>query len=57
MKIGTFLLATLLAAVPAFAFAMGGGCKWGHHSEQATSCADGMTYDDSTGTCVSVATG
>ncbi len=56
MKIRTALVAAILAAAPTLALA-GGGCNWGSHSEQAMSCADGLTWDEKTGTCVEIVSG
>ena len=50
MTIKTALVAAVLALSPSLAMAM--GCQWGDHSEQAMSCAEGMTWDAATETCV-----
>jgi len=46
----TFVLATVLVAVPSLSFAM--GCSGFDHSKQAQSCVAGATWDAATGACV-----
>lgn len=47
--IKTFVSAVVLLALPSLALA--GGCAGGH-SKQVISCASGLVYDATTGTCV-----
>ena len=49
MKIAKLLTAAFLAFMPATAFAM---CSDGH--EQASSCAQGYSWDDETKACVEI---
>ncbi len=52
IKIATIALALTLA--PTLSFAM--GCNYGKHTQQVQSCAQGSTYDTTTGTCVPATT-
>jgi len=49
----TLAAALVLATLPTFGFAM---CQWGEHETTAASCAEGMVWDATTGTCVTAAT-
>lgn len=52
--IKTTLAALALATVPTLSFAM---CSWdAHKSETAASCAEGMVWDATSGTCVTAST-
>ena len=51
MKLKLALSALALTLVPALSMA----CPM--HEKQAMSCADGMTYDTASGTCISQVTG
>ncbi|MEL6167754.1 MAG: adenylosuccinate lyase [Pseudomonadota bacterium] len=56
MTIKTLLAAAVLVAAPTLSMAM--GCNYGSHSTTTTaqiSCAEGAVYDETTGTCVPVA--
>jgi hypothetical protein len=53
MRIKTLLAAFVLTAVPGFAYAE---CSWGRAHEVTMSCADGMTWDAASQTCVVTAT-
>ena len=50
MKFKITLAAAVLAFAPTFALAQ--GCNSEHGAEQAMSCAEGLIWDDATGTCV-----
>ena len=50
MPLKITLAAVVLAALPSLSMAE--GCKWGHDSQEAMSCAEGKSWDEATGTCV-----
>lgn len=56
MRLKVTIAALVLAAAPSLSFAA--GCSWGHErpASTASTCADGQTYDPTTGTCVTQAT-
>lgn len=54
MKLRMLFAATALAFAPGLAIAQ--GCGW-HSDKTAMSCAEGMTLDPETNTCVKVVTG
>jgi len=56
MKIRTTIAAVILTMSPALAFAM--GCQGTAHLDQqaSMSCAEGMTFDVDTNTCVAETT-
>ena len=53
MSVRSILAAAILALAPTFALAQ--ACD--HGTEQAMSCADGMVWDSTTGSCVSQVSG
>jgi len=51
MRIKTVLAAAILTMTPAFAMAE--GCSFGFHGQEASmSCAEGTSWDATSGTCV-----
>ena len=55
MRIKTVLAAAILTMTPALAMAQ--GCSFGSHGQEASmSCAEGTTWDATSGTCVPTAT-
>lgn len=50
----TLLTALTLTLLPGFAFAM--GCSSFGHTTASMSCAEGMTFDAETETCVPIST-
>lgn len=53
MKIKMILASLLLATAPGLALAQ--GCSHGHSQEAMITCADGLTWDAESGTCVTIA--
>ncbi len=54
MMLRTTLAALILVLAPGLAAAQ---CMGDHGSQTAMTCAEGMTIDDETGTCVPIVTG
>lgn len=58
MKIKTTLVALTLALTPMAALAMEDGCGWSHKAKETTAsaCAEGQTFNETLGICVTAST-